>query len=129
MTRINVVPVEELCNQHLYAEFRELTRVPNMINSGKLKTEYRDAPIEYTLGTGHVKFWVDKLLYLKNRYDKLHSELIRRGYSVTYIWPESLPKYAVFNDYSPTENALKINRARIQERLPKNASWSQVKSK
>jgi len=45
MTRINVVPVEELCDQHLFSEHRELTRIPNGIRDGKLKTEYRDAPL------------------------------------------------------------------------------------
>lgn len=29
MTRINLVPPEELCDQHLLAEHRELTRIPN----------------------------------------------------------------------------------------------------
>lgn len=129
MTRINVVPVEELCNQMLFAEHRELTRIPNMLNSGKLQTQYRDAPHEYTLGSGHVKYFVDKLGYLKKRYDALHQELLQRGYNVTYIWPDSLPKYAILGDYSPTEKALAINRERIKERLPKNAYWGKVKSK
>ncbi|OYQ73494.1 hypothetical protein B9T20_07170 [Wohlfahrtiimonas sp. G9077] len=31
MTRINVVDVETLCDQHLLAEHRELTRIPNDI--------------------------------------------------------------------------------------------------
>ena len=129
MTRINVVPVEELCNKMLFAEFRELTRIPNMLNSGKLQVEYRDAPLEYTLGSGHVKFFCDKLTFLKKRYDTLHQELINRGYSVTSIWPETLPKYAIWNDYTPTEKALQINRERIKERLPSNATWGKVKPK
>ncbi|HGJ5874346.1 MAG TPA: pyrimidine dimer DNA glycosylase/endonuclease V [Arsenophonus apicola] len=29
MTRINVIPPNELCDQHLLAEHRELTRIPN----------------------------------------------------------------------------------------------------
>ena len=124
MTRINVVPVEELCNQHLFAEFRELTRIPNSIASGKMQVQYRDAPLKYTLGTGHVKFFADKLLFLKKRYDNLYQELIKRGYSCTYIWPDELPKYSVWLDYVPTEEALEINRARIKERLPVNAKWS-----
>ena len=129
MTRINVVPVKELCNQHLFAEHREMTRIPNQIISGKLKLEYRDAPTEYTLGAGHIKFWVSRLGYLKKRYLQLHEELLRRGYNVTNIWPENLPKYASMLDYEPTEKALALNRARIQERMPVNATWSKVKSK
>lgn len=37
MTRINVVPPSELCDQHLLAEFRELTRIPNGVLYGKFK--------------------------------------------------------------------------------------------
>lgn len=128
MTRINVVPVEELCNAHLFAEFRELTRIPNGIASGKMKTEYRDAPLKYTLGTGHVKFFADKLLFLKKRYDALYKELLRRDYDVAYIWPDDLPKYAIWNDYRPTEEALAINRARIKERMPEKAIWGLTSS-
>ena len=35
MTRINVVQVQELCDQHLLAEWRELTRIPNGVVTGK----------------------------------------------------------------------------------------------
>lgn len=126
MTRINVVPVEELCNQHLMAEHREMTRIPNMINSGKLQLEYRNAPVHYTLGAGHVKFFVDKLGFLKKRYGDLHQELLQRGYNVSYIWPSTLPKYAILGDYTPTAEALYVNRERIKERLPKNAKWGKV---
>lgn len=126
MTRINVVPVEELCNQHLMAEFREMTRIPNMLNAGKLQTEYRDAPTEYTLGAGHVKFFVDKLAFLVKRYDALYKELLSRGYNVSYIWPQTLPKYAILGEYTPTDKAASINRERIKERLPKNAKWGTV---
>lgn len=127
MTRINVVPVEELCDQFLFAEFRELTRIPNGIRDGKLKTEYRDAPLHYTLGTGHVKFFVDKLGWLKQRYDQLHRELLYRNYKVTYIWPDSLPKYAKHLQYEPTQDALAINRERLKVRLPAKARWTNRK--
>ena len=42
MTRINLVPPEELCDQHLLAEHRELTRIPNAVAKGKyhLKGQY-----------------------------------------------------------------------------------------
>lgn len=124
MTHINVVPVEELCDQHLFAEFRELTRIPNGIRDGKMQTEYRDAPLQYTLGAGHVKFFADKLGYLKQRYDQLYKELLYRNYNVTYIWPESLPKYAKHLQYEPTQHALAINRDRIQARMPAKARWT-----
>jgi len=35
MTRINLVPPQELCDQHLLAEHRELTRIPNAVARGR----------------------------------------------------------------------------------------------
>ena len=49
MTRINLVKVEELSDQHLIAEYRELPRCL------KQKVNLKDAPDRYTLGKGHVK--------------------------------------------------------------------------
>lgn len=67
MTRINVVPVEELSDAWLIAEYRELPRVLNGNFSIK------DAPNRYKLGTGHVKldrklpylFWIDTIALYK----------------------------------------------------------------
>lgn len=72
MTRINLVPPAELCDQHLLAEHRELTRIPNAVAKGRFAL--RGQPADYVLGTGHVRFFFDKLAFLKTRYDALHAE-------------------------------------------------------
>lgn len=131
MTRINVVPVEELCDQHLLAEHRELTRIPNGILSGKLKVHYDDRPSEYTLGKGHVKFFTNKLLWLYDRYYSLQKECERRRFNVSNIWPydarhlvnECMDESTGKDFYRPTEKELEINRERIKERWPKNARY------
>jgi hypothetical protein len=120
MTRINVVPVEELCDQHLLAEHRELTRIPNGLLSGRLSLTYHDRPSHYTLGAGHVKFFTDKIGYLWLRYLQLHSEAVCRGFNVTDRWPmdaRNIPE-GLWNYYKPTPEALALNRARIRERMP-----------
>ena len=128
MTRINVVPVEELCDQHLLAEHRELTRIPNGILSGKLKTYYPDQPKEYTLGPGHVKFFVNKLDWLLVRYIRLDQECKIRGFKVVFKFPKEIFKDEwLFNWYIVTEKDRAINRARIQERMPVNARWTKGK--
>lgn len=123
MTRINLVPVEELCDQHLLAEHRELTRIPNAVAKGKY--HLCGQPLDYKLGEGHVRFFFDKLSFLKKRYDLLHQECKQRGFNVQYIWPENLPDdISLWKDYEPTENALKINRTRIEERMPAKARFT-----
>ena len=114
MTRINVVSVQELCDKHLLAEYRELPRV------FRLARNCPDAPKEYTLGTGHVKFFYDKLSFLARRFTELCTEGKVRGFNIAYDtlpqWAEASPAH-LWNDYEPTPEALAINRARIAERI------------
>ena len=119
MTRINVgIPPAELINQHLIAEHREIKRIPNCIAKGKYKME--GIPDKFKLGTGHVKFFYDKLLYLKNRYWKLYIECIKRGFNVqNYIgaW-DNVPK-ELMNDYKVKATDCIIIRKRINDRKTK----------
>lgn len=120
MTRINVVAPITLCDQHLLAEHRELTRIPNCINSGFFKSS--DIPAQYVLGKGHVNFFKNKLKWLKTRYDSLHSECLSRGFNVTYKFPDVVPQ-EYYNDYIVTENDIRINMERIAIRTPKKARY------
>lgn len=127
MTRINVVLVTELCDQHLLAEFRELTRIPNCVKSGKLRHHYDDRPEKYVLGPGHVKFFTNKLGWLKVRYDQLYAECVRRGFRVTYIFPEDIEYPMEGTDWVPDPLAVSLNRARIHVRMPKKPRWTNAK--
>ena len=111
MTRINVVPVSELCNKHVLAEYRELPRVFT------LARKCDDAPSEYTLGKGHVKFFYNKLAYLAKRQLELIAECKKRGFNITYTGLPECNKPELFNDYDPTKEAIALNRARIALRI------------
>ena len=117
MTRINVgVDPKELTDRHLMAEHREIKRIPNVIKSGRFSM--KGQPETFTLGTGHVKFFYDKIAYLKRRYVAIHKECIKRGFNVTDFTSafDGVPvKY--MNDYVPTERDRAIILTRIQERL------------
>ena len=116
MTRINVgIPPAELINQHLIAEHREIKRIPNCIAKGKYNMD--GIPDTFKLGTGHVKFFYNKLLYLKNRYWKLYVECIKRGFKVqnySSAW-DNVPQ-ELMNDYQPTYMDRKIIQERIDDR-------------
>ena len=116
MTRINVgIPPAELVNQHLIAEHREIKRIPNCIAKGKYNME--GIPDKFKLGIGHVKFFYNKLLYLKNRYISLYNECIKRGFNVqNYIdaW-DNIPQ-ELMNDYKATYKDRLIIQERIYER-------------
>lgn len=126
MTRINCVPVEELHDKHLVAEYRELPRIFGLAKAAFERGEKPGelSPPFYTLGKGHVRFFYDKLDWLFHRQQALIREMERRGFSPTFKDPSILttPLLAIvgedwFNDWEPTEEAMTINRARIKERL------------
>lgn len=116
MTRINLIPVKDLTDQHLLAEHRELKRIPNVIKSWKYIL--KNIPKDFTLWTGHVKFFYDKLLFLKLRYIELHQECINRWFNiVNYIESfQWLPK-ELMNNYTPTQEAIQISNERIDEKI------------
>jgi len=124
LTRINVVPVETLTTQHLVAAYREnpriLALVEKAIQRGESPTDKRN-PKEYTLGTGHCRFFYDKLGFIVKTQKQLVNEMLRRGYKPQHT--ECL--YEQFKDridkrwwgsYQPTEEALRINQERIDLR-------------
>lgn len=113
MTRINVsVPPANLTDKHLIAEHREIVRIPNCIRKGRYNLDGQ--PVYFTLGKGHVKFFYDKLLYLKNRYEKIYDECKRRGFKVTYFGGSfSGLDINLMNDYEPRYE----DRIIIKERL------------
>lgn len=78
MTRINTIDPQHLLDQHLMAEYREITRVSSL---SKHTVQHK----QYTMGTGHVKFSYDKGLFLAKRREELYNELVQRNYNVTWF--------------------------------------------
>lgn len=118
MTRINCIPVTELTDKHLVAEYRELPRVFKL---ARMPRKNEQIPELYTLGTGHVKFFYDKLDYCYKRQHQLYDEMKRRGFKPTFP-PERLllehhNKVKLWGPWEPTPEAMEINRQRIKERL------------
>ena len=117
MTRINVgVHPTELVRQHLLAEHREIKRIPNTIKSGRYSLD--NIPDKFKLGVGHVRFFYNKLEYLRRRYKLIHNECIIRGYNVENYegaW-DNLPG-DLMGDYEETLEDREIVLQRISERL------------
>ena len=120
MTRINVgVHPSELNTKMLIAEHREIKRIPNCIKKGRYCL--KDIPSTFKLGTGHVKFFYNKVLFLKKRYVEIRQECLRRNYNVQDFSDcfEGIPK-ELLNDYVPTERDRLLILERISERLNHN---------
>ena len=111
MTRINVVPPSELTDKHLLAEYRELPRI------SKLARPAPDAPADYVLGPGHVKFFYDKGAWLKRRFEEeIVPEMRRRGFTVNFTQYRPHGQ-GLDKDWIATEVAVNLNRQRIAARL------------
>jgi len=128
MTRINVVPEQELSDQHLAGEYHEISRVFELVR--KFQATPRKLPIAYCLGAGHVIFFYDKLGYIARRYISLALEMRYRAFKrgrdsgidmrivleIVECAHDSIQDDHWWNDYTPTPEALALNRARIEER-------------
>lgn len=86
MTRINSnLDPKLLKRAHLIAEWREMPMVPAALRrSLRTKTPeqiIQSIPKNFTLNTGHVKFFYNKLTFLKTRFNLIADEMERRGYT------------------------------------------------
>lgn len=132
MTRINLVDPSHLTNVHLMAEYRELPRiftaVKKLVDEGKWEDFIKSGqiPEKYVLGSGHVKFFYNKIRFLYIRYKALYSELLKRNFKMDEEMYQSIVKSA-FNliretfvqddlNYSPKPEEIYLNMARLCRR-------------
>jgi len=120
MVRVNLVDPKELTDQHLIAEYNEILMLLGYVRKHPGE---EGIPREFCLGKGHVKFFKNKLTYLKNRHESLKDEMIRRGFKPTKSvsldeFPDSLKM-----DWCPSEKDRKIIRKRISEKIEKKPGF------
>lgn len=129
MTRINLVPPDELTDQHLVAEYREIFMVGSSLQRSLASKSWpktlANLPETFTLNAGHVKFFYNKGLYLDKRYQQLVHEMKQRGMTPDpdrrfkiEQWPVEL-----WNDWEPSDQDKQIIRERIQERIDAKPNW------
>lgn len=83
MTRINygILP-KHLPDKLLLAEHREIKRIPNVFLKALKSGSISKIPDKFTLGKGHVLYFIDKPSYTYSRYLDLYNECIKRGFNV-----------------------------------------------
>ncbi len=124
MTRINSgIEPSELKRAHLLAEWREITMVPaalkRSLRTKSINEILRSIPSEFTLNAGHVKFFYDKMDYLKARMARIADEMYLRGYDVDltrYTAFDGLPK-DFYGQWTETVAAREIVLERIALRV------------
>lgn len=123
MTRINCLPVSELHDKHLIAEYRELPRIFTLVTKAVQDDRINNIliPSNYLLGSGHCYFFYNKLSYLADRHIDLVCEMENRGFNPAFKNKLSdvyndLPS-ELWNNWTPDSEAIKCNTERINQRL------------
>lgn len=121
MTRINAgIDPTELCDKHLLAEYRELPRIRSVLQAriDKGGNPLRGKPKDFTLGRGHVLYFLDKGSYLCYRWTAIVKELQYRGVIATLSWRQwPAPAYCGTMPEAQEVRARSLVRCRIIERL------------
>lgn len=123
LTRVNLVPVDELTDQHLFAEYRELprilTNVRQLIDKGKSVDDI-NIPNVFTFGKGHMTFFYNKLVFLKRRHEELITELFDRGVYHLSIYDSinisEIPEEWC-EDYEPEVRDIRLSRERLLDKI------------
>lgn len=118
MTRINsAIPVKYLTDEMLLAEHREIKRLPSALLKATQCNSLSKVPNKFCLGTDHVKFFLNKMLFIFNRYKVIKNECLLRNFNITDYSSNFLnidDQY--MNDYTPTKDEFNLLKERITER-------------
>lgn len=132
MTRINLEDPSLLCEKHLRGEWYELPRIVTSVLKLEFPFHPDDIPAKFTVrtsdnptgGKGHMKFFYNKLGWLRTRYVSLINELHERNLEASDNWNPRIyqPQFAhLFGDWKPSEEDVSLSRKRIAEMIPVGA--------
>lgn len=124
--RINCVDVQYLSDQHLRAEWVEMLMLPAYLRrsfnskGGLIFSE----KTKYILGTGHARFFYNKVLYCMDRYYDIMIEMQKRGFKTNHslIFPDYLPSNC-FGAWEPNTDDIHTNLNRIIARIQVKPNW------
>jgi deoxyribonuclease (pyrimidine dimer) len=124
--------VQDLADQHLFAEWREIKMAPQMLRRS-LKTQSIDEILKkisptYTLNKGHGYFFFDKMTWLANRYTELTYELVNRDYNISEhstmdIFFKEIPEEFTLDRWVSNTAEVAVNVARINLRISERPVW------
>ena len=104
MVRINLIHPRYLTDQHPIAEYNEILMLLAYVRRYPKNDGVREE--RFKLGEGHMKFFKDKLLYIKRRHDAIREEMLARGYRASKSVDLSIYPKELLNDWSPSDNDL-----------------------
>ena len=128
MVRVNLINPQKLADQHLIAEYNEILMLIAYIKKYS-KTNLDKIPNNYSLGKGHILFFKNKVLYLKNRHEKLKKEMNIRGFKTRKTVYTNQFSKNLLNNYKPNNEDKKIIKKRLIEKLKLKPNFYRYYSK
>lgn len=136
MTRINLIDPTLLTDQHLFAEYREITRIPKLVENALQTKSPNDIlqkiPDSYRLSTGHVLFFYNKLGFIEQRYFALRDEVLKRQFNITL--KDSIIDYRqhiptiFYQSFQPNQQDLNISIQRIIDKINEKPDFYRLHS-
>ena len=124
MVRVNLIEPVRLADQHLIAEYNEILMLLGYVRKNPILDKI---PKKYCLGTGHIKFFKDKLTYLKKRHETIKKEMKSRGFKTDKkINLDEFPKELV-NDWAPENGDYDIIKERISWKIKTKPNYYRYK--
>jgi len=120
MVRINLVEALTLSDQHLIAEYNEILM---LIGHIKKFPKISSMPKQYTLGTGHINFFKDKIKYLKDRHELIKKEMRKRKFKTNKTINLSQFKKDQKKNWKPKKKDLEIIKKRITQKLKQKPNY------
>ena len=114
VVRINLVDPHILSDQHIVAEYDEILMLVSYILRYPSLT---NLPVNYCLGKGHMRFFKDKILYLKKRHELLKKEMRLRGFVTRKSIDLSLFSKSNLHDWKPSLADVSLVTKRILSRI------------
>ncbi len=120
MVRVNLIKPSHLADQHLIAEYAEILMI---FRYAKKHPDTRGIPKKYCLGTGHIRFFKNKLAYLKKRHEALRKEMKRRGFKPRFSVSFTGAKKNLIKGYTPTTADKQVIKQRLVWKLKKKKGF------
>lgn len=126
MVRINLINPKYLADQHLIAEYAEILILLEKIRK---HPKIYDLPEKYCLGTGHQKFFKNKVKYLKKRHQSLVKEMKKRGFCPRKTASLNRIPKKLINNWKPDKRDIPIIKKRLIQKLKLKSDFYRYYSK